>query len=326
MKVKTVDMRHLFYAREKLSLSGRAVCDTLWDLSDESQSVAYPGHRPLSKMLKLSANTTRRAITELREYGLLQSDDAQIMPKSELQLMVPEYIELSAEERKTWGPALGIEPPPSKRQLLRDASEAYQAKRVVQAEAEELQRQVAEQAITKETGSGTLDEQAITAITSSLERMELYITRGREAAIAGTAEGYKPSQLDWRNLSGWTVQDPKVAQWTVNQFAGYYWFAASWVRTIYVPPLPLTIPAWGRLIGDMRNRLKRETPDQLFRRICTMTDHWIAVLQLVGKDSHTRVFLDERSMSNNLIQQQVDTIQINSDDWLDDVKKKYRRQ
>lgn len=153
----------------------------------------------------------------------------------------------------------------------------------------------------------TDDERAL--ICQSIDNMKMWLRFGR-AGIGMTekeAEERKlaSSTLDWKNIPGATAEDPKVKDWSLPQFAGWWWYIVSHYRAKQSPPIELSIPHFPRLLGDIKHYTG--TRQQLYRFMRTAVSHWRVVQWMCGPRGKT-MRLDETTLSNNWVSEKVQAI------------------
>jgi hypothetical protein len=163
--------------------------------------------------------------------------------------------------------------------------------------------------------------------------MRAYIQLGGDARHYGDRDeaelnGVRPTNLDWRQAPGFSVQDPKPENWTWPQLAGYYWYLVSWWRS-QRPHLgtPLTQPNWKRLLGalDQTGRTKSQVFESI-RRTIECFDIIRYLCRPKGDGDGIAVTLDERTLTdvmvntklahiNSLTQEELDELEAKANEW-----------
>ncbi|HEV2294073.1 MAG TPA: hypothetical protein VGR35_09455 [Tepidisphaeraceae bacterium] len=142
-----------------------------------------------------------------------------------------------------------------------------------------------------------LSDEDKSLITASAESMERYLLAGIEAVRGVDPAELKPSGMNWRRFNG-SVDDPKAEQWDVPAFAGYYWWRVSRYREKRT--IPITLPNFKRLVGDIRNLLGYMTKKDLHQYIGVVITHF-ELVQFMCKGAGETMALNETSLSHNLI-------------------------
>lgn len=148
----------------------------------------------------------------------------------------------------------------------------------------------------KESTRTSLKREDVEAVCVSFDAMQRYILHGVQA-VHDPAGEYPPSDINWRRFAK-SEQDYGVKDWDVKAFMGFYWFqVCAWRNT---RNLPLTLPSWGRLAGDIKNLQKTMTNLQLYQLVMFTTYYFDLIRFMVGR-AGLSLNLQEDSLSNSMI-------------------------
>jgi hypothetical protein len=159
------------------------------------------------------------------------------------------------------------------------------------------------------------------AVLASADAMEQYLLWGKEAFRGTPADQLRPEGTNWRRYNG-TAEDPRVDEWDVPSFAGYYWFRVSKYRE--KRDLQLTLPNWGRLTGDIKNALATMTKRDVHRFIGIVVQHF-ELIQFMCQRAGQTMALNETSLSHNLIKTTAFNLANMTQDQLVEQYRKMRR-
>lgn len=173
-------------------------------------------------------------------------------------------------------------------------------------------------------GKAELTEDQKALITGSgdeaFEAMTRYLRFGAEG-IGNERTDLKSSSTDWRKCYEGQLGtgNPHIEQWNAPMLAGFYWFQVSWDRTNqFDPPRSLTLPSFGRLIGDCKNLLKRMTVQQAHRTVQDVVGHWDLICFLIGDKIGRNIEMNETTLSHSLVMEQVRLIQERGQTWVEE--------
>lgn len=93
--------------------------------------------------------------------------------------------------------------------------------------------------------------------------------------------------------------------WKDGNFMGFYWDGVC--RWREGKGLPLSLPSWGRLGGEIRNLLKTQTPMQTYGVIWMIINYFDLIRFRVGRIGEGWM-LDESTLSNHLVRQHAMTL------------------
>lgn len=136
-------------------------------------------------------------------------------------------------------------------------------------------------------------------VLSDLEQMKRYLFYG--AAGVGDAEvsGMPPGSFNFRRYGG-TKEDPKAELWDTPSFAGFFWFLVSKYRV--ERQIPMTIPIWGRLMGDVKNLAGTMTKADFYKFLCYVTFYFDVIKFKLGGIGST-LALGDTTLSHSLVRQ-----------------------
>ncbi len=155
----------------------------------------------------------------------------------------------------------------------------------------------------------------LTNTPEALVMMERYLQYGAAGLNAPTTDGLPSASTDWRQLQ--EGEDPKIGEWTIPMFAGYFWYLASWYKvTRCDPPRSLTLPKFGRLIGDTKVLLGTRTKHQAHQYLQDVIRHWALICYLGGRAGMS-LELSSDTLSNPIVASGIAAIQGRGQEWID---------
>jgi hypothetical protein len=276
----------------------------------------YPGPTAMAKLCGSTRFTVSRAEKQLVERGLVtfsgpdgekeyRLTDIGPLPTEQLagwQLVVgtanPERsLEVKKKPRKTKVKEAepDIPPDPAPVENSDGAADAISSK------PEETKEQANSE--TKPARS-KLTQADIAKICSSLDSMRTYLLWGKDALY--TPGVYPHATCSWRKfMTPEDTQEMHVPKWETNTFMGYFWFNVSIYRD--KRGIPLNLPAWSRLAGDVKNLRKTMTNWQLFMQILTTTQ-WFDVIKWMSGKAGLSLELNETSLTHGMIKSAANSI------------------
>lgn len=132
-------------------------------------------------------------------------------------------------------------------------------------------------------------------VCKSLRNMSLYIQFGIRAVKANSAEGIKPTPLNWQTVAGYSKEDPQAEKWSTEQFAGYWWYLWSWHQERY--QFPLRLPDWSRLKQEVKRWPASRT--ELYRHMRSLVANYPSLLYML-RDSKIHISFHEGTFNHRL--------------------------
>ena len=148
---------------------------------------------------------------------------------------------------------------------------------------------------------GLTDEQKRLAC-SSLAMMTRYLLHGQEG-LDPTADvaTLKPANSNFYRYQR-SAEDLGIDQWTVHEFAGYFWFKVCEYRSKHGQPLEL--PNWGRLFGHLKPLVETKTRDDLLRYLRIVAE-WFTVIRYMNGGAGMSMSLNEAALCHKLVDMSV---------------------
>lgn len=113
-------------------------------------------------------------------------------------------------------------------------------------------------------------------ITSAPDALAFYLAFGLRAAPAGPLP--PPGPNHWSPKSNGGVPEPGA---TVRQLAAWAWWMIAHARARV--GLPLTLPAWGKLLGAVKAQRAKGTEDRFVALVVTICNRWTDIGGALGR-------------------------------------------
>jgi hypothetical protein len=162
-----------------------------------------------------------------------------------------------------------------------------------------------------------LNDEHRTWILTSADNLDVYLRFGQAAIGKTMAEcvtsGLPSAGVDWLAFGQSSHEDCYSPQWKVNQFAAYYWHLVG--RHREKMGIPLSLPQWGRLTGELKNLLATTTHFNAYQHLYLLGNHFDLIQFQMGNFGQGKV-LCESSINDQSIRQKVTLIITHGTQWL----------
>jgi hypothetical protein len=279
----------LTVSNPKFKLGAKMLLLWLGTLLGDSSSAPYPGNTLLAELCQVDKATVSRCQKQLIDLGLLKLSEG---AEQAFSLALPECF--SQEILLAHHTAMSVVNA-SKTLPLETRKAAVKSKR----------RPLSEPV----PKPSPMSQEEMSLITSGIEPMTNYLLWGVAYFRVEDKSTLTPETMNWRMFAKFDddgkITDPGIDQWSISQFMGYYWFRVAKYRAEH--NVPITLPVYDRLAGELRNLLKQMTCMNAYRHISTMCQHF-DLLRWMNPGIGLTLQLDEGSLSNPKIKQSVQSL------------------
>jgi hypothetical protein len=300
-------------------LSGTAQAMLLW-LVRCGDSGLFPKADVFCDLLQISDSSYYRAKKSLKASGLVALSPAQYgresyqltmpSPPSEKQLAAWRHVNPLIQSQKSALEEPGVAPDCSPIPLDDAAPEPEPpaAKRGTPRAAKSEAKPRAK--------TGLSDDQR-SWILASADNLDVYLRFGQAGIGKSMAEcvttGLKSAGIDWLAFGQANHDEPYIAEWKANHFAAYYWHMVS--RHREKANIPLALPQWGRLAGEIKNLLQTTTHFNAYQHLYLLGNHFDLIQFQLGTFGQGKV-LCESSINDKSIGQRIALIIQHGTAWL----------
>ena len=148
------------------------------------------------------------------------------------------------------------------------------------------------------------------------EQMDLYIRFGSDACGRSREEceaTLRRSRTDWLIFKPANELYPFTKDWNDPHHAGYYWHGVCRWRAR--KGINLTIPQWGRLLGEITKLTRAMTSAQAHLYIFNAIHNFELVQYRIGRIGE-QLILDETTLGHSLVRQELTTIISHGNAWI----------